>query len=272
MLFVQKTALALALLLVFSAFFVGGSSVAVAGAAEKLDMISHFNIDIAYVNVSGGALGEVIVNVTRIPNQKISVDGVTDVYKVELFSNGQVIGSNIRGCTIGAGLSLDYLMGLSMSLGHVGTRNVESNGSTLITWDIWYDPMNPQFVEPLTVSLSRMGWIVIDGNDTSSNLHLNDKIQQVTLVKAQSSYIYGNLPPKAAPTSSPPSSANPSQTQEPVSSLELTPALTTALVVAVVLVVFSYVAVIYVRKRRFRPESVSPADSAEPLGSQAPHQ
>jgi hypothetical protein len=270
----QKTALLFAVLFAFSVVFAGASTVGVVEAAEEPDMISHFNSNIIYVNVSGGVLGEAVINLTRIPNQTISAEGVTDFYKLELFSNGRVIGSNIRGYTIGAGLSMDYWMALSMSLGHVGGRTVESNGSTLITWDIWYDPMNPSFVEPLTLRLSRKGWIVINGNATHTNLNLDEKIQEVPLEKSQDSYIYGNVPPKPTPAANPPTfSPSPSPRQEPVSSFELTPAHTRALAaVAVIVIVIACTVVFYIKKYRFQPEWASSADSTTQLDFQAPHQ
>jgi hypothetical protein len=270
----QKTALAFALLLAFSAIFAGASNVAVVEAAEELDMISHFEINIVYVNVSGGVLGEAVINLRRIPNQTISAEGVADFYKLELFSNGERIGSNIMGCSLGAGIPYGYVMGLSMNFGHVGAVRADSNDSRLFTWSIWYDPMNPRFVVPLTLRLSRMGWVVINGNDTHTNLNLDEKIQEVQLVKSQNSYIYGNPPPKATPAPNPPTfTPSPSPTQKPVSSFELTPTHTKALVViAVIVIVIACTVVFYIRKYRFQPEWASSVGSAVPLGSQAHHQ
>ena len=159
--------------------------------ANASALISHFNANITYANASTNyVFAEVDINLTRIPNQSIPVDGVTDFYKVELISNGKVIGSNIRGCTIGAGLSMDNLMGLSMTYGHIGTSTVKGN-QTMAKWDIWYDPTNPTFVEPLTIRLSRVGWAIVNDNDTSINLNLNQEVQEVHLTKSDNSYTYG---------------------------------------------------------------------------------
>ncbi len=159
--------------------------------ANASALISHFNANIIYANASANyVFAEVDVNLTRIPDQIIPVEGVTDFYKIELISNGKVIGSNIRGCTIGAGLSMDKMMGLSMSYGHIGTSTINGN-QTIRKWDVWYDPMNPTFVEPLAIRLSRVGWAIVNGNDTSINLNLNQGVQEVYLAKSDNSYTYG---------------------------------------------------------------------------------
>jgi hypothetical protein len=173
-------------------------------------LISHFNATITYANASTNyVFAEVDINLTRIPDQSIPVDGVTDFYKVELISNARVIGSNIRGCTIGAGLSMGYLTELSMTYGHIGTSAIKGN-QTMTKWDIWYDPTNPTFVEPLTIRLSRVGWAIVNGNDTSITLNLNQEIQEVHMTKSDNSYTYGKptqdvilTPATPTPTTSP---------------------------------------------------------------------
>ncbi len=161
--------------------------------ANASALISHFNTNITYANASTNfVFAEVDINLTRIPDQSIPVDGVTDFYKVELISNSRVIGSNIRGCTIGAGLSMGNLMGLSMTYGHIGTSAIKGN-QTMAKWDIWYDPTNPTFVEPLTIRLSTVGWAIVNDNDTSIDLNLNSnqEVQEIHLTKSDNSYTYG---------------------------------------------------------------------------------
>ncbi len=172
--------------------------------------ISHFNANITYANASTGYIfAEADINLTRIPDQSIPADGVTDFYKVELISNDKVIGSNIRGCTFGAGLSMDRLMGLSMTYGHIGTSTIKGN-QTVAKWDIWYDPANPTFLEPLTIRLSRVGWAIVDGNETSITLNLNQEIQEVHLTKSDNSYTYGKPIQDDIPTSVIPTTTFPS--------------------------------------------------------------
>lgn len=284
----EKNGISTCTLLAFSTIFAEAHCIAV-GKAEIVEiqtvkapvMISHFDVDLVYAYAPGGYKGIVIVNFTRIPNQTIPTDGVSDVYKVELSSNGHVIGSNVIGCTIGAGPSLDYMMRLCMSLGHLELRS--ESESAPHTWTIYCDPFNPSLVEPISLRVSRMGWIVVDGNSTYNNLNGNEAVQQVRLEKFQNGYLYNTffppenlsqidlLNPRAPsnltilqfgpqPTWSL-SQQSPSPTQESVSSPQSAPLLSTTLAVAsVVLVALAGTAVfVYFRKRWFRPEVASQA-------------
>jgi len=216
--------------------------------ANASALISHFNASITYANASSKyVFAEVDINLTRIPDQSIPVDGVTDFYKVELISNGKVIGSNIRGCTIGAGLSMGYLMGLSMSYGHIGTSTVKGN-QTMANWDIWYDPTNPTFVEPLTIRLTRVGWAIVNDNNTSINLNLNQEIQEVHLTKSENSYTYGKHTQNVILTS-----VTPAPTASPSSSpieTETFPATTVATFFLVIVLSIIVGLLVYFRRRK----------------------
>jgi hypothetical protein len=228
---------------------VGGVSTETDTNASAL--ISHFNAGITYANASTKyVFGEVDVNLTRIPDQSIPVDGVTDFYKVELISNGKVIGSNIRGCTIGAGLSMDKLMGLSMSYGHIGTSTIDGN-QTIAKWDVWYDPMNPTFIEPLAIRLSRVGWAIVNDNDTSINLNLNQEVQEVHLTKSDNSYTYGKPTQNIILTSvTPAPTTSPSPSPKETESFPATTAATFSLVIMLAIIAGLLV---YFRRRKGKP-------------------
>ena len=193
---------ALILVMIFStSIFVVSASIREDKKTEAL--VSHFATNIVYANSTEGyPFGEVDVNLTRIPNQTISVDGVTDFYKVELVSNGKVIGSNIRGCSIGQGLLKEQMTSLSMSYGHVGF-SIINNNQQIVKWDVWYEPSNPTLVEPLTIRLTKMGWVIVDGNEWLSKLDSNEVVQEVQLSKVENSYTYGTPISQVQPPSSP---------------------------------------------------------------------
>jgi hypothetical protein len=228
---------------------VGGASAETDAKASAF--ISHFDANIIYANASAKYVyAEVDVNLTRIPDQSIPVDGVTDFYKVELISNGRVIGSSIKGCTIGAGLSMDKLMGLSMSYGHIGTSKIYGN-QTIEKWDVWYDPMNPTFVEPLAIRLSRVGWAIVNGNDTSINLNLNQGVQEVHLTKSDNSYTYGKPPQNNILTSvTPTPTTSPSPSPIETETFPATMAATFSLVIVLAIIAGLLV---YFRRRRGKP-------------------
>jgi hypothetical protein len=219
--------------------------------AKASAFISHFDANIIYANASAKyVFAEVDVNFTRIPDQIIPVEGVTDFYKVELISNGRVIGSNIRGCTIGAGLSMDRLMGLSMSYGHIGTSTINRN-QTIAKWDIWYDPMNPTFVEPLAIRLRRVGWAIVNGNDTSVNLLLNQEVQVVQMTKSDNSYAYGKPNQNVVLTSlTPAPTTSPSPSSTDTESFPTTNVAISSLVIVVAIIASLLV---YFRRRKGKP-------------------
>jgi hypothetical protein len=231
-------------------------------------LVSHFDVDLVYAYATGTYAARAIVNFTRILNQTISTDGVSDVYTLELYSNGQMIGSHLIGCTIGDGPSLDYLMGISMSVGHFGLTHVER--SRLTTWDIPYDPPYPSFVEPLSVKLIKTGWVVVEGNYTWSTLNRHEVIKEIHLVHFQDGYLYNNLVPQeqlidpkhppmptsqTSPTPSSMPTSNESPTSKTISLLELTPVLETALVIiSIVLVaVIGVGLLVYFRRSKGKP-------------------
>jgi hypothetical protein len=249
-------------------------------------LVSHFDVELVYAYAAGDEsyAAMAILNFTRTPNQTLPVDGVADLYTLELYSDGEKIASNVVGCTIGAQPSMDYLMALSMSTGHCSlTNDGDSSQSRLTTWSLPYNPMNPTFVEPLTLKLIKTGWIVVDGNATWSKLNLHEKVAEVYLAPYQGGYLYNNLvpqdqlaDPKHPPTPAPasPSLSNPTATPESVASNELIPTSTTMLVaiVIVALVAACTALLLHLNRRRFRPSQASLGDSTAPRDSPAPHQ
>ena len=192
----QKMLAAVILLLILSvSFIICQVSPASADINENIKasaLVSHFSANITYANATASYLSaEVAVNFRRIPNQTIPVDGVTDFYKVELISNGKVIGSNIRGCSIGQGLSMEQMAGLSMSYGHIGF-NVVGGNQKIMKWDVWYNSASPIFVEPLSIRLSRIGWVIVNSSQLFTYLSINQEVQEVQLLNSGNSYTYGN--------------------------------------------------------------------------------
>ena len=254
---------------IFALLLVVGIQVVEAQTVQSSSvLVSHFNVDLVYAYATGTYAALAIVNFTRIPNQTISTDGVSDVYTLELYSHGQMIGSHLIGCTIGHGPSLDYLMGISMSVGHFGLTSVER--SRLTTWDIPYDPPYPSFVEPLSVKLIKTGWVVVEGNYTWSSLNRHEVIEEVHLVQFQEGYLYNNLVPQEqlndpkhppmptsqiSPTPSSIPTSNASPTPKTVSLFALTPVLKTALVIiSIVLVAVMGVGLlVYFKRRKGKP-------------------
>ena len=56
-----------------------------------------------------------------------------------------------------------------------------------------YEPLNPSLVEPISLSVVRLGWITIEGNSTQTQLYFNETVKHVGLSKYQDGYLYNTL-------------------------------------------------------------------------------
>ena len=220
----------------------------------------QLDVNLMYAYFQSGYYGTVILNFTRISNQTLAPDqGITEVYNITVTSNRAVIGSSAIGCDIGKGVSFGNAQALARSLGHVSF----SNRLGLKEWSIFYRPLNPTLAQPISLSISLMGWIETNGNSTSANLNNNVVIQQVTLDKFQNGYLYNTLIPQEQLSqidllnphiisNSPSPLPSPSPTQEPTSPQEskLPYPTTLAAITIVLVIVASSGALIYLKKFR----------------------
>jgi hypothetical protein len=266
----KVTALALALILTLLIVATAGAQCIAVGKAKVASFQTvplsafqrQFNVNLVYAYFQGGAYGTVVLNFTSVSNQTFSPDeGITEVYNVTVFSNGSIIGSSAIGCSVGRGIPWGYAQGLAMSLGHVSF----SGRQGLNEWSIIYHPLNPRLVKPISLTVSLMGWIEIDGNSTFSNLNGDEAIQQVTLEKFQNGYLYNTLVPQEQllqidllnpqiPSDFTSASSSPSPSTSPTPSIEpqqLEPFAATSVAAAVVSVVLVGAGlIVYFRKRK----------------------
>jgi hypothetical protein len=63
-------------------------------------------------------------------------------------------------------------------------------------FEVTYEPLNPALVEPIALSVIRLGWITVDGNSTQTDLFLNETIKHVELSKYQNGFVYNTLLPQ----------------------------------------------------------------------------
>jgi hypothetical protein len=225
---------------------------------EPLVFERLFNVDLVYAYVQPGASSaNAVLNFTRISNLTLPlVSGVTDVYTIQVFSNGNAVGSRgAVGRTIGTSPSIDFLNNLTMSL----LRFSSSTGDGLMNLEVPYEPFNPSLTEPISVSVVWMGWITVDNGSAKAALSFNQTIQNVWLEKYQNSFLFNTLlPPEnlsnidlfdpLKPNSPLPSlSVSPT----PISTQESFPAKSIALVLgAAGVVMVSAGLLIYLKKRR----------------------
>jgi len=190
----KRTALTLILIVTFSTLVVIGAQHIEFGRADAVQVQTvqsstlepQFDVDLVYAYVQGGSYGTVVFNVTRVSDLPLSSESTTEVYKVEIFSDGQLIGSEAVGWSIGKSMSMDIAMGFTMSLHSFYTSKIYG----LQRVSIFFEPLNPNLVEPISLSIKRLGWITVDGDSVRSNLLGDEIIQQFQLEKFENGFLY----------------------------------------------------------------------------------
>lgn len=229
---------------------------------ESLSSENLFDVDLLYAYVQPGASSAVaVLNFTRISNITLPPDsGITEVYTIEVFSEGKLVPTTTGkiGGIIG-GLSWDGLMDLAMG-GDFGAY--ERVG--LMTLSVEYSPaLYPALIEPISVSLIRLGWITTDGSRNYINFSSHETVKHVELAKYQNGFLYNTLLPqdqlsqidlfsplKSFNATSP--TPSPDLTEKPTISPQPTPAFPTALIMAFIVSASVAIAglLVYFKKRK----------------------
>jgi len=161
-------------------------------ASEKL-----FNVNLDLVDVKSSVYATVVLNFSNNFRGALPAgNGITEVYKVMVFANGQVIGSISFGRTIGARPLLSVLENQSSFMRLASQSSNDSiKGSELKSYQIVLDNWDPHFVASMNASLTRVGSIVFNGTSTDGNVSGSEVIQQVVLDKTDNNrYVYNKLP------------------------------------------------------------------------------
>jgi hypothetical protein len=184
----KRTALALTVILVFLSSAVTGVQTAKASTSEDL-----FDVDVLYAYVQPGAPHVVaVLNFTAISNLTLpSSSSITEVYTIRVFSRGATVGSKgAIGSTIGhAQFNGSFLINLAMGFGTFSA----SEGGGMRFFEAPYEPLNPSLVEPISLSVVRLGWITLEGDSAQTQLYLNETVKHVELSKYQNGYLYNTL-------------------------------------------------------------------------------
>jgi hypothetical protein len=195
----KRTASTLTLILALLTLVVTGAQFMECGRANSVQVQTvqsstlepQFDVDLVYAYVQGGSYGTFVFNVTRVSDLPLSSESTTEVYKVEIFSDGQLIGSKAVGWSIGKSMSMDIAMSFTMSLHSFYTSKIYG----LQRVSIFFEPINPNLVEPISLSIKRLGWITVDGDSVRSNLLGDEVIQQFQLEKFENGFLYNALVP-----------------------------------------------------------------------------
>jgi len=196
----KRTASALTLILALLTLVVTGAQFMEFGRANAVqvqtlqssELKQQFDFDVVYAYVQGGS-NRLVYNITCVSDLPPSSEAIIEVYRIEIFSDGHLVGSGAVHLDIGP-VPMELLMDLVMSLHSLRGYGVYG----LQTGSI---PFQPDFNADLgTVSLSvrRLGWITIDGDSvhsTLSSLSSGELIKQVQLEEFGNGFLYNVLVP-----------------------------------------------------------------------------
>ncbi len=162
---------------------------------EPLFSKNLFNVELLYAYVQSGAKTAVaIVNFTKALDATLSnYSGVTEIYTVHVFSEGNLVSGNTK---IGGIVGNSSVPGnILLDLGMDGSFSSRFNVG-LETFTIYYRFTDyPVLNEPISVSLIRLGWITSQGNNSEVHISSQDQetIKQVELSKYEHGFLYNTL-------------------------------------------------------------------------------
>jgi hypothetical protein len=184
----KRTALALIVIFALSLSVTTGVQTTKSLASEDL-----FNVDLLYAYVQPGTSSAVaVLNFTAISNPTLPFNsGIIEVYTIRVFSRGATVGSKgaIAGAIGLAQLNGSFLMALGMGFGTFSA----SEGGGIRFFEAPYQPLNPSLVDPISLSVVRLGWITLEGNSAQTRLYLNETVKHVELSKYQNGFLYNTL-------------------------------------------------------------------------------
>jgi hypothetical protein len=167
-----------------------------AQSTESIVSENLFDVDLLYAYVESGVTSVIaILNFTRRSNLTLPPDsGITEVYTVEIFSNGKLVRTTgVIGCIIGSGI-MDgkVLMDLAISGSFSASGNVGLKPLKVSFAPILY----PRLVEPISMKLIKLGWVTVDGNNTVVDLTSHETTERIELEKYQEGFLYNTLLPQ----------------------------------------------------------------------------
>jgi len=208
---------------IFSKETVVSAQTALSGVPERL-----FNVDLLYAYLQPRVSSAVaVLNFTKISNMTFQSDsGITEVYTVQIFSEGKLVSEDDKmGGIVGGGRIDGHIM---LNLGMSGTFTALGNIGR-VPLKIHFLSLNPVLKEPISLNLVRYCWITVNGNSTKVDYFKNDIIITVEPSKYQDGFLYNKLLPQEklssvdllnplksySPVSSPTATSEPSSTPTP---------------------------------------------------------
>jgi len=222
----KKTALALTvlmvLLLVFSVVGVQLVTVLLANAsgiqlAQIVESKSQFELKVMQVYMYGKSCS-FIYNITNVSELSSSSKTVIEVYSVELFSDGNLLGSKGQGFFVGDNLDSDTLFGLTSYIPYAnsGISSINFDGSKLRSdsLQLSHSLTSQDLSGTALLRVERLGLIIVEGESVSNNLSGGELVDQVELERHGDGFSYDALPEPTIPTPTPTPSQEPQQPEQ----------------------------------------------------------
>jgi hypothetical protein len=138
---------------------------------------------------------------------------IIEVYSVELFINGNLLGSKGQGFFVGDNLDSETLLAFTSHIpdANSGISSINYNGSRLRSDVLQLSHLlNSQDLSGTAVlRVERLGFIIVDGESVVDNLSSGELVEEITLERHEDGFIYDVLPeptptmPNMGPTSPP---------------------------------------------------------------------
>jgi hypothetical protein len=153
-------------------------------------------------------------NITNSLGKSSSNRTVIEVYSIELFSNGNLLGSKGQGFFVGDHLDSETLLALTSHIPYAisGISSINYNGSKLKTDALQLShSLNSQDLSgTVLLRVERLGLIIVEDESVDDNLSSGELVDEIMLERHGDGFLYDVLPeptptmPNMGPTSAPP--------------------------------------------------------------------
>ena len=153
-------------------------------------------------------------NITNSLGKSSSNKTVIEVYSIELFSNGNLLGSKGQGFFVGDNLDSETLLALTNHIPYdsSGISSINYNGSKLKTDSLpLLRSLNSQDLSGTALlRVERLGSVIVESESVDDNLSSGELVDEIMLERHGDGFVYDVLPeptptmPNMGPTSAPP--------------------------------------------------------------------
>ncbi len=153
-------------------------------------------------------------NITNSLGKSSSNKTVIEVYSIELFSNGNLLGSKGQGFFVGDNFDSETLFALTSHIPYAssGISSINYNGSKLKTDSLQLShSLNSQDLSgTVLIRVERLGLIIVEDESVDDNLSSGELFDEIVLERHGDGFVYDALPeptptmPNMGPTQPPP--------------------------------------------------------------------